>query len=39
LLAPEWAFRAGRNSVRVFALGGNPARARLAALQTSLAGK
>jgi hypothetical protein len=39
LLAPESAFRTGRNSVRVFVLGGSPAHARLAALQTSLAGK
>lgn len=39
LLAPESAFRTGRNSVRVFVLGGSPADARLAALQTSLAGK
>ena len=37
LLAPESAFRTGRNSVRVFVLGGSPAHARLAALRTSLA--
>jgi hypothetical protein len=39
LLAPESAFRAGRNSVRIFVLGGSPSHVRLAGLQTSLAGK
>jgi Sulfatase len=39
LLAPESAFRPGRNSVRVFVFGGSPAHARLAAVQTSLVGK
>jgi hypothetical protein len=37
LLAPESAFRTGRNSVRVFVLSGSPAHARLAAVRTSLA--
>jgi hypothetical protein len=37
LLAPESAFRAGRNSVRIFVLGGSPAHAQLARLRTSLA--
>jgi hypothetical protein len=39
LLAPESAFRAGRNSVRIFVLAGSPAQMRLAGLETSLAGK
>jgi len=39
LLAPESAFRAGRNSVRIFVLGGSPTHARLAGLETSLVGK
>lgn len=38
LLAPESAFRPGRNLARVFVLAGNPAHARLAGLRTSLAG-
>ncbi|HET7807810.1 MAG TPA: sulfatase-like hydrolase/transferase [Gaiellaceae bacterium] len=38
LLAPESAFRPGRNAVRVFVLGGSPAHARLAGLRTSFAG-
>ena len=37
LLAPESAFRAGRNAVRIFVLGGRPSDARLTALRTSLA--
>jgi hypothetical protein len=37
LLAPESAFRTGRNTVRVFVLAGSPAHARLAGLRTSLA--
>jgi hypothetical protein len=36
LLAPESAFRTGRNSVRVFVLAGSPAHARLAGVRTSL---
>ena len=39
LLAPESAFRAGRNSVRIFVLGGSPTHVRLAGLETSLVGK
>jgi hypothetical protein len=39
LLAPESAFRAGRNSARIFVLGGSPVHARLAGLETSLVGK
>jgi hypothetical protein len=37
LLAPESAFRPGRNAVRVFVLGGSPAHVRLAGLHTSFA--
>jgi sulfatase-like protein len=37
LLAPESAFRAGRNAVRVFTLGGSPEHVRLAGLRTSFA--
>jgi hypothetical protein len=35
-LAPEDAFRAGRNAVRVFVVSGDPAQPRLAAIRTAL---
>jgi hypothetical protein len=38
LLAPESAFRPGKNSARIFVLGGSPAHARLGAVETALAG-